>query len=230
VPSALLLAVSLAAQSPTPAEDARRLAALTARVTEREAVLRERVTTLYRLCRGGLSRAVVSGNRESASARLSLLSRVLRRDLFEIAELSRERDAVGARVERWQRRSRPEPEPTASALEASRGQLSHPLAGSRPVATLGGLSYRVRSSRDVRAVAPGRVVFAAPLEGFDLMVVIDHGGGDTSLYARLGRVTVSEGDEVRAGERIGRLERKGTLYFELRRGAALLPAAAWFRR
>jgi len=227
--AALLAASTLAAAAPPSEEDLRRHSTLTARVAERQALLRSRLATLYRLSRGGLPRAVVSGDREQAAARLSLLSRVVRRDLFEIAELARERDTVGLRIEEGKRRSQPEPDPSASALEGLRGRLPPPLAGSRPVAALGGLSFAAGSSRNVRSVAPGRVVFAAPLEGFDRMVLVDHGGGDTSLYARLREVTVSEGDEVRAGERIGRLARDGILYFELRRGADLLPPARWLR-
>lgn len=225
-----LLSMAALATPPPATEDYRRLSTLTARVNEREDRLRSRLATLYRLARGGLSRSVVSGEQESAFVRLSLLSRVVQRDLFEISELARERDEVLRRVEQERSRSREAPDPSASVIENLRGQLPAPLAGSAAVATLGGLSFQAGAVLEVRAVAPGRVVFAAPLEGFDNMVLIDHGGGDTSLYAQLGELTVSEGQRVGALEEVGRLRRDGALYFELRRGAELLPASGWLRR
>jgi len=211
-------------------EDERRLAALTARVAEREAQLRGRLATLYRLSRGGLPRSVVAaGDLDLQATRLSLLLRVVRRDLFEVGELVRERDTIGDRIEEESRRAAPASDASASAIEPLRGRLFAPLSGSTPEPTFGGLTFPSRGAREVRAVAPGRVVFAAPFEGFGHLVLVDHGGGDTSLYARMIGLLVSEGDPVRPGQPLGRLAARGALYFELRRGAELLPAARWLR-
>jgi len=224
-------AVAYAVEVRVPSEDdSRRLATLAARVDEREQRLRGRLAGLYRLCRGGLPRAAVAApDRDRAAASLAMLLRVIRRDAFEIGELARERDGLSRRLEEADSRPRRPPDPTASALEPLRGRLRAPLFGSAPSAALGGLSFRARASREVSAVAPGRVVFAAPFEGFERLVMVDHGGGDTSLYARLSDLAVAEGDVVRAGQTLGRLSRGGTLYFELRRGSDLLPAARWLR-
>ena len=209
-------------------DDSRRLTTLCSRVAEREKRLRGRLAGLYRLCRGGLPRAVVAAaDRDRAAASLSMLLRVIRRDAFEIGELARECDTLGRRLEGETSRPQRPPDPPAAALEPRRGRLRSPLAGSAPLAALGGLRFRARASRDVSAVAPGRVIFAAPFEGFERLVMVDPGGGDTSLYARLSDLAVDEGDAVRLGQTLGRLSRDGTLYFELRRGSDLLPAARW---
>ena len=55
------------------------------------------------------------------------------------------------------------------------------------------------------------------------MVIIDHGGGWHSAYAFLGRITVEEGERVRASERVGLVGHSGQatrdeLHFEVRRG------------
>ncbi|MFM6933344.1 MAG: peptidoglycan DD-metalloendopeptidase family protein [Novosphingobium sp.] len=75
----------------------------------------------------------------------------------------------------------------------------------------------------VRAVAAGRVVYAGfePTK-FGNLVVIDHGKGWHTAYAKLQKVTVSKGDRAKAGERVGLLgdtgETKRTeLHFEVRR-------------
>ncbi|PLK24336.1 M23 family metallopeptidase [Novosphingobium sp. TH158] len=75
----------------------------------------------------------------------------------------------------------------------------------------------------VRAVAAGRVIFAG-LEPRKLgnLVVIDHGNGWHSAYAKLQKVTVKKGDRAKAGERVGLLGNTGEtprteLHFEVRR-------------
>ena len=86
-----------------------------------------------------------------------------------------------------------------------------------------GIDIRTPVGTAVRATAPGKVLFAgAEPRQFGNLVVIDHGNGWTSSYAFLSRVTVSENEDVRAGERIGLSGRTGMakgpeLHFELRR-------------
>lgn len=86
-----------------------------------------------------------------------------------------------------------------------------------------GIDIRTPLGTAVRATAPGKVLFAgAEPRQFGNLVVIDHGNGWTSSYAFLSRVTVSENEDVRAGERIGLSGRTGMakgpeLHFELRR-------------
>lgn len=86
-----------------------------------------------------------------------------------------------------------------------------------------GLDFRVAKGDAVRASAAGTVIFAgkAP-ERFGNLVVIDHGGGWHSAYGHLDRVTVKDGEKVRAGERIGIGGQTGEatgpeLHFEIRK-------------
>jgi len=69
---------------------------------------------------------------------------------------------------------------------------------------------------------------ADPTTLFGNSVVIDHGNGEYSLLAHLKQrsVLVKEGDEVRAGQRIGAIGYSGSvftvhLHYELRRGVGL---------
>lgn len=74
-----------------------------------------------------------------------------------------------------------------------------------------------------RASAGGTVVFAGKEpENFGNLVVIDHGNGWGSAYGFLSKVTVKQGDTVKARERVGLVGHAGRashdeLHFEIRR-------------
>ena len=75
----------------------------------------------------------------------------------------------------------------------------------------------------VRAAAPGTVWFAGKEPNlYGNVVIVDHGRGWMSAYAKLSRVTVKKGETVRAGERVGLIGSTGStstteLHFEIRR-------------
>jgi septal ring factor EnvC (AmiA/AmiB activator) len=85
----------------------------------------------------------------------------------------------------------------------------------------------------VRAVHPGRVVFADWLRGSGLLVVVDHGEGYMSLYANNGSLIKRNGDWVNRGEALATAGSDGGsgrpgLYFEIRHdGQAQDPAQWW---
>lgn len=74
----------------------------------------------------------------------------------------------------------------------------------------------------VRATAPERVLLVGYDEdGYGLYVVIEHGGGPSTLYAHLGMAFVRRGDQVMRGQAIGRLGSSGRstgshLHYEVR--------------
>ena len=55
----------------------------------------------------------------------------------------------------------------------------------------------------VIAPAAGRVAYAGPFRGYGTIVIIDHGGGWTSLISGLGTVSARVGDRVGQGAPIG---------------------------
>lgn len=93
-----------------------------------------------------------------------------------------------------------------------------------------GLDYPGAVGTPVGAAARGTVTFAGfAAGGWGNLVVIDHGGGTTTLYAHLSRVTVRVGRRVATGQQIGRIGATGHatgphLHFEVHvRGAAVDP-------
>lgn len=74
----------------------------------------------------------------------------------------------------------------------------------------------------VKAIYPGKVVFADWLRGYGLMLVIDHGKGDMSFYGYNQTLLKKVGDTVQASEAIALVGDSGgqeqtALYFEIRR-------------
>ena len=86
-----------------------------------------------------------------------------------------------------------------------------------------GIDFDVLPGDMVRAASAGSVLFAGEEpRRFGKLVLIDHGNGWWSLYGHLQSITVSKGDAVKAGERIGLGGRGGSakqpeLHFEIRR-------------
>ena len=85
----------------------------------------------------------------------------------------------------------------------------------------------------VRASAAGTVIFAGdgPKE-YGKTVIIHHGGRWTTTYSFLSRVTVKDGEQVSAGERIGLVGETGLatqpqLHFEIRRNREAFDPAGY---
>jgi len=91
-----------------------------------------------------------------------------------------------------------------------------------------GIDITGKQGAAVRAAAAGKVIFAGqgPRE-YGLTVIIYHSGRWTTTYAFLDKVTVKEGERVKAGERVGKLGQTGlarepSLHFEIRRNRVAL--------
>jgi septal ring factor EnvC (AmiA/AmiB activator) len=67
-----------------------------------------------------------------------------------------------------------------------------------------GLTLEANGPSDVVAPAPGRVAYAGRFRGYGEIVIIDHGGGWTSLVTNLAARGVETGASVAAGAPIGR--------------------------
>lgn len=81
-----------------------------------------------------------------------------------------------------------------------------------------GLTIATSPAATVVAPAAGRVAFAGPFRGYGRIVIVEHGGGWTSLIANLDRLTAQVGDEVRQGDPLGAAGGgKPRLIVELRR-------------
>lgn len=90
-----------------------------------------------------------------------------------------------------------------------------------------GLDLAPKGSPEVKAVYPGRVLYAAPLEGYGLTAVVLHSGRVFTLYAGLSELRVAPEDVLSLGGLIGFAE--SGLYFEVRLENRPVDPAGWLR-
>ena len=88
-----------------------------------------------------------------------------------------------------------------------------------------GIDIKAASGTSVKAAGPGEVLYQGWLRGFGQVVIIDHGGDLSTVYAHLGGASVREGSTVKTGTVIGKVGNTGAdseygLHFEVRKGGA----------
>lgn len=83
-----------------------------------------------------------------------------------------------------------------------------------------GHTYEAPRGARVLAPAAGSVMFAGPLAGHGLILIVEHAGGYHSLVAGLVRIDVRVGQRVTQGQAVGQMDQRGDgrprLYFEFR--------------
>jgi murein DD-endopeptidase MepM/ murein hydrolase activator NlpD len=83
-----------------------------------------------------------------------------------------------------------------------------------------GIDIRAAYGQDIQAAGPGRVVSAGTQGGYGETVVIEHAGGLRTRYAHLSASLVTPGQQVAAGQAVGRAGHSGRatgthLHFEV---------------
>ncbi|ASQ46932.1 murein hydrolase activator EnvC family protein [Legionella clemsonensis] len=95
-----------------------------------------------------------------------------------------------------------------------------------------GVTFFAAEGTPVTAVYPGKIVFSDWLNGYGLLLIIDHGQGFMTLYAHNQSLFKSKGSNVLQGEAIaavghsGGLKQNG-LYFEVRHRGKAVPPLEW---
>lgn len=73
----------------------------------------------------------------------------------------------------------------------------------------------------VHAAGSGEVIYTGSIKGYGQIIIIDHGGRVTTLYAHLSKILIDIGDKVKKGQLIGQVGDSGgvsstRLHFEVR--------------
>lgn len=98
-----------------------------------------------------------------------------------------------------------------------------------------GLVISKTAGTSVKAIADGKVVFADWLRGYGLMLVLDHGKGDMSLYGYNQTLLKKIGDSVRGGDSLALVgdsggQEQSALYFEIRRKGEPVNPRLWLKK
>lgn len=115
--------------------------------------------------------------------------------------------------------------PVRGDLAERFGDRRDPRYGTRVPHT--GVTLRTEAGRPVRVIYPGKVVFAAPFEGYGPTVVVHHSGRVFTLYAGLARLGVRQDDILRLGQTVGSAATR--LYFEIREENRPVDPLDWLR-
>jgi septal ring factor EnvC (AmiA/AmiB activator) len=143
--------------------------------------------------------------------------------------------------------SRLNPPRSASTIKTGDyGQLDWPVDGplvytfgkaqtaSNATIRWNGVGIKAAVGTVVRAVAPGKVVSVGSLGTYGTTVIVEHGGGDYSIYGSLGRADVRLHQSLAKGDQIGTVgvsdpDLPPHLHFEIRHGGPAVDPATWLR-
>jgi septal ring factor EnvC (AmiA/AmiB activator) len=144
-------------------------------------------------------------------------------------------------------RARPSAKKAASSISTSDyGKLAWPVQGpllytfgkaqgaGNSTIRWNGVGIKAAVGTAVKSVAAGRVVSVRQLGTYGLTIIVDHGGGDYSIYGSLSRADVKEQERVTKGQVIGFVgisdpDLAPHLHFEIRHGGPAVDPAQWLR-
>lgn len=122
--------------------------------------------------------------------------------------------------------------PVSGRITSPFGWRQHPIFQTRKFHS--GLDIAVPTGTPVKAAADGKVIYSGWISGYGNTVIIDHGGGLSSLYAHNSRLTVGVGKWVRQGDIIAKAGSTGFstgphVHFEVRQNGEPTDPRGWLR-
>lgn len=109
--------------------------------------------------------------------------------------------------------------PVRGRITSRFGTRVHPVFKTKTVHT--GIDIAAPNGTPVKAAGAGDVLYAGWLRGYGQIIILDNGGGYSTVYAHLSRIIATEGQRVAAGQHIGNVGDTGVttgahLHFEVR--------------
>jgi septal ring factor EnvC (AmiA/AmiB activator) len=150
-----------------------------------------------------------------------------------VSDLQRDEDSIAAQISAWEAQERARqaannpyvggemlwPVPGYSHISSHYGQRRHPITKRQHHHN----GVDIPASRGVSIVAAndGKVIYSGRNSSYGNYVIIDHGGGTTTIYAHNSSNIVSAGDSVTKGQVIAKIGSTGSstgnhLHFEVR--------------
>jgi septal ring factor EnvC (AmiA/AmiB activator) len=188
-------------------------------------------------------RQLLEQDKHAHQLMLNKISQQMKQQRREIGHLQRNESRLSQLVEKLAH-VLPDTQADSVAFKSLKGKLTLPVKGKvtnrfgarRPESTMAwtGWFLRTAPNQPVKAVAPGRVVYADWLRGFGNLLIIDHGQGYMSLYGNNETLYKQVGDSLRGGDLIATVGSSGGnadsgLYFELRFEGKPFDPGKWVR-
>jgi len=193
---------------------------------------------------------ILETSRERSLVRVQQDAEKAKGRLAQLARSEARLNSVIASFETARRRaaSRPNARPTApSTIRTSDlGRLDWPLEGSiiyrfgrvvnanNTTTRWNGIGIAAGTGTEVKSVSSGEVVLADVMGTYGNTVILEHGGGDYSVYGSLNRMAVSKGARISKGQILGTIGANDPalpphLHFEIRRGGPAVDPLTWLR-
>jgi len=176
----------------------------------------------------------------STRLEIDAVGQVIDEKTRSVAQLQRDQQRLQTLMEELESRQRD----ASGYFTALKGQFSLPVSG-RVTARFGdaksvgrlhwqGLFIEASTGAAVHAVADGEVAYADWLQGFGMLVILDHGDGYMTLYGGNRSIIPTTGSWVESGSTIATVgdsggQHTGGLYFEIRHNATALDPARWLQ-
>lgn len=111
------------------------------------------------------------------------------------------------------------PAPSYTRISSYYGYRIHPITGTKKMHT--GIDFAAPSGSKCVAGNSGTVIYSGWYSGYGNTVIIDHGGGISTLYAHNSALLVSKGQKVSKGQQIAKIGSTGNstgphCHFEVR--------------
>lgn len=189
---------------------------------------------------------------ESKQKRQELLAELRQQKQGHLASIERLKQSAAElqkiidELERKRKTRRAAPTPTGD-FAALKGTLPWPLSGpvlskfgthkdpkTKIFSFQPGIDIEAQAGTEVRAVAAGSVAYSGFLRGYGKFLILSHGGGYYTLYARLEDVWVETGNTIAAGEALGTVSAEASalgsgFHFEVRKGKTQENPEEWLR-
>lgn len=175
---------------------------------------------------------------DSTRVKIESINSELERTTRSVAELEQDQQRLQSLMDELESLQRS----GSGYFAAFKGQFTMPVEGTiasryGSKKSLGelrwdGMYINATAGNPVQAIADGEVVYSAWLQGFGMLVVIDHGDSYMTLYGGNSEVMAAVGSWVSSGTTIASVGDSGGqnasgLYFEIRHNARALDPAEW---
>lgn len=209
-------------------------------LTTKENALKQHLVTLAKLtAQKKQEEIVLAAQRQNQKKLIHKLNRELRKRKDKIYKVRKDREKLVSLLKQLKQRQFNERSLHFERMRKrlpwpAKGKLSNYFNREHDGINYHGIIIKAHEGNNIRAIYPGKVVFSGWLNGYGLLLIINHGHGYMSLYANNQTLYRQRGDVVEKEEVIAALGHSGGqledgLYFEIRYKGKPISPLAWLK-